>query len=83
MKGVSNRVGAAAKSVERIHQLYLFSRYAERRAKPGICDFTFGNPHETPPSGLVEAIRHHVRTSGKRSRPQAPHCTFCRATHPT
>ena len=36
------------------------SRYAERRAEPGICDFTFGNPHEMPLPGLVEAIRRHA-----------------------
>ena len=33
------------------------SRYGERRLVPGICDFTFGNPHEMPLEGIVTAIR--------------------------
>ena len=33
------------------------SRYAERRLESGICDFTFGNPHEMPLEGIVNAIR--------------------------
>ena len=33
------------------------SRYAERRFESGICDFTFGNPHEMPLEGIVNAIR--------------------------
>ena len=28
-----------------------------RREDPGICDFTFGNPHEFPLQGVVEAIQ--------------------------
>ena len=59
MQVVSNRIKAAANSNERIHQFYFLSRYAERRAEPGICDFTFGNPHEMPLPGFVEAIRRH------------------------
>ena len=60
MQVVSNRIKAAANSNERIHQFYFLSRYAERRAEPGICDFTFGNPHEMPLPGFVEAIRRHA-----------------------
>ena len=60
MEVVSNRIKAAAKNNERIHQFYFLSRYAERRAEPGICDFTFGNPHEMPLPGFVEAIRRHA-----------------------
>jgi aspartate aminotransferase len=60
MPAVSNRIMAAASSIERIHQFYLSSRYAERRAAPGICDFTFGNPHEMPLPPLVESIRRHA-----------------------
>ena len=60
MQVVSNRVKAAANCNERFHQFYFLSRYAERRAEPGICDFTFGNPHEMPLPDLVEAIRRHA-----------------------
>jgi aspartate aminotransferase len=60
MHTVSNRIKAAAICNDRIHQFYFLSRYAERRAAPGICDFTFGNPHEMPLGKLVEAIRRHA-----------------------
>ena len=60
MQTVSNRVKAAANSNGHLRQLYFFSRYAERRTDPGICDFTFGNPHEMPLPPLVEAIRRHA-----------------------
>ncbi|KLK91318.1 aminotransferase [Microvirga vignae] len=60
MQVVSNRVCAAVDSFEPIRQFYFDSRYAERRGAPDICDFTFGNPHEMPLPGLVEAIRYHV-----------------------
>jgi aspartate aminotransferase len=60
MQMVSNRVKAAANSNGHLRQLYFFSRYAERRGDPRICDFTFGNPHEMPLPPLVEAIRRHA-----------------------
>jgi hypothetical protein len=60
MEAVSNRIKAAARINERIHQFYFSSRYAERRTAAGVCDFTFGNPHEMPLPGLVEAIRCHA-----------------------
>jgi aspartate aminotransferase len=60
MQVVSHRVQAAAESFEPIRQFYFCSRYADRRGEPNICDFTFGNPHEMPLPGLVEAIRHHA-----------------------
>src|SRR5919112_4329684 len=60
MQIVSHHVQAAAESFEPIRQFYFCSRYADRRGEPDICDFTFGNPHEMPLPGLVEAIRHHA-----------------------
>ncbi len=42
---------------EVVRNFYFGSRYAERRFEPGICDFTFGNPHEMPLEGIVTAIR--------------------------
>lgn len=65
MQVVSNRVQAAADSFEPIRQFYFHSRYAERRGEPDICDFTFGNPHEMPLPGLVEAIRHRAAPHNK------------------
>ena len=43
-----------------IPAILLHSRYADRRRDPGICDLTFGNPHEMPLPGLVDAIRHRA-----------------------
>ena len=60
MQTVSNRVRAAAASFAPVEAFYFRSRYADRRSEPGISDFTFGNPHEMPLSGLVEAIRRHA-----------------------
>lgn len=60
MQVVSHRVRAAADSFEAIRNFYFHSRYAERRDQPDICDFTFGNPHEMPLPGLIEAIRRHA-----------------------
>src|SRR5690606_5548390 len=40
-----------------VRDFYLNSLYSEKRLEPGVCDFTFGNPHEMPLAGLVEAIR--------------------------
>jgi aspartate aminotransferase len=53
----SARIRAADAAFSAVKQFYGSSRYAERRLEPGICDFTFGNPHELPLPGLVAAIR--------------------------
>lgn len=42
---------------EVVKSFVLNSRYAERRLESGMCDFTFGNPHEMPLEGIVSAIR--------------------------
>jgi len=57
---VSRRVQAAVNSFEPIRHFYFHSRYAERRNAPDISDFTFGNPHEMPLPGLVEALQRHA-----------------------
>jgi aspartate aminotransferase len=54
---VSVRITAANATFAAVKELYLTSRYGERRGEPGISDFTFGNPHEMPLPGLVSAIR--------------------------
>jgi len=60
MQIVSHRVRAAAESFALVEHFYFQSRYAEMRERPGISDFTFGNPHEMPLGGLVEAIRNRA-----------------------
>jgi aspartate aminotransferase len=60
MQIASNRAQAAADCFEPIRQFYFHSRYADGRRNPDTCDFTFGNPHEMPLHGLVEAMQHHA-----------------------
>jgi len=54
---VSRRTLAASRAFDAVKHFAFQSRYGERRADPGIADFTFGNPHEMPLQGLVTAIR--------------------------
>jgi aspartate aminotransferase len=54
---VSGRIKAADAAFAAVKRFYFDSRYGERRLEPGICDFTFGNPHEMPLDGIVAAIR--------------------------
>jgi aspartate aminotransferase len=57
----SARIRAADAAFTAVKRFYSSSRYAERRSDPRISDFTFGNPHELPLPGLVEAIRERAR----------------------
>ena len=57
MSAVSTRMRAADAAFAAVRDFYLSSRYGERRLDPGICDFTFGNPHEMPLPGIVAALR--------------------------
>ncbi len=54
---ISSRIKAASDAFAPITEFYFASRYAERRHEPDISDFTFGNPHEMPLPGIVDAIR--------------------------
>ncbi len=53
----SSRIKAADAAAAALKHFYSSSAYGKRRYDPGICDFTFGNPHEFPMTGLVDAIR--------------------------
>lgn len=57
MLAISARMIATDAAFEGVKSFLFNSRYAERRLEPGICDFTFGNPHEMPLEGIVNAIR--------------------------
>jgi aspartate aminotransferase len=57
---LSSRIEAAAAAGAALKHFYSSSIYGSRRLEPGICDFTFGNPHELPLPGLVSAIREHA-----------------------
>jgi aspartate aminotransferase len=54
---LSSRVRAADQAFAAVRGFYVESRYADARFEPDVCDFTFGNPHEMPLPGLVNAIR--------------------------
>lgn len=54
---LSSRVQAADRAFAAVRDFYQQSRYADARLEPGVCDFTFGNPHEMPLQGLVSALR--------------------------
>lgn len=57
MSGISARTRAADAAFAAVKDFYLTSRYGARRGDPGICDLTFGNPHEMPLAGFVAALR--------------------------
>lgn len=61
MRVLSERGRAAAAEFATVHEFFLRSSYGERRAVEGACDFTFGNPHERPLAGLVEALERNLR----------------------
>jgi aspartate aminotransferase len=61
----SSRIRAADAAFAGVKQFYSTSRYAERRLDPAVCDFTFGNPHELPLPGLVDALRTHAQPHDK------------------
>jgi aspartate aminotransferase len=57
MSAISARITATDAAFEVVKKFVLSSRYAARKFEPGVCDFTFGNPHEMPIEGIVSAIR--------------------------
>lgn len=54
---VSQRARVADAAFARVGAFYFTSRYGEKRGDAAISDFTFGNPHEMPLQGLVDALR--------------------------
>jgi aspartate aminotransferase len=62
---MSSRIRSVDAAFAGVRAFYMSSRYGERRLEPGICDFTFGNPHEMPLQGLVSAIREHAQPHDK------------------
>src|SRR5690349_23320579 len=57
MSVVSKRAHLADAAFAPVRDFYVSTRYAQHRADPETCDFTFGNPHEMPLDGIVSAIR--------------------------
>lgn len=53
---VSRRALAADQTFAAVTDFYFHSRYGKRRGASDIADFTFGNPHEMPLQGIVDAL---------------------------
>jgi aspartate aminotransferase len=62
---VSHRISALQRSLRPLLDFLNTSEHARRINDPTICDFVFGNPHEMPLEGLVEAIRRHAIPENK------------------
>ena len=65
MSVLSSRARAAEAAFAAVKSFYFTSRYADRRLAPGVCDFTFGNPHEMPLGGIVSALRDKITPQDK------------------
>lgn len=61
MKVLSQRSQNAAADFAQVADFFLRSSYGEARNAAGACDFTFGNPHEMPLAGLVEALERNLQ----------------------
>ena len=62
---VSQRLTTLQESLRPLLHFLQDSEHARRIGDPRICDFVFGNPHEMPLDGLVEAIRRHAVPANK------------------
>ena len=61
MTVLSKRIRSANAEFATVRDFFLRSAYGERREDARACDFTFGNPHEMPLAGLVEALERNLR----------------------
>lgn len=52
-----NRISAIIEAARRPKAFLTESTWAQRSGESGIADFTFGNPHEMPLTGVVDALR--------------------------
>jgi len=55
----AQRAHAAAQSIRKVEEFFMAYRAAVEKT-PAIADFTFGNPHEMPLPGVVNAIKTHA-----------------------
>ena len=65
MDPVAQRITALRQRLRPLLEFLTSSRHAQRIGDPAIADFVFGNPHEMPLDGLVQAIRHHAVPENK------------------
>jgi aspartate aminotransferase len=58
---ISHRSETALNSLAPLLQFFTQSRWADRFGRPGVCDFTIGNPHDMPPPAFVETLQNALR----------------------
>ena len=59
MPTAASRAHAAARSIQRVETFFkAYSAAVEET--PAVADFTFGNPHEMPLPGVVNALKSHA-----------------------
>ncbi len=54
---ISERTNLVYQIVEPLQHFFFDSPWAKRFGEPGICDFTIGNPHDTPMTAFTEAMQ--------------------------
>lgn len=54
---ISERANLLYQIVEPLQQFFFESSWARRFGEPDTCDFTIGNPHDTPMTALTEAMQ--------------------------
>ena len=59
MQTASSRAKAAAQSIQKVESFFTAYKTAIK-ATPAVADFTFGNPHEMPLPGVVDAVKAHA-----------------------
>ena len=65
MTPVARRITTLQHQLGPLLEFLNHSEHSRRIGDPTIADFVFGNPHEMPLGGLVEAIRHHAVPQNK------------------
>ncbi|SEL66243.1 aminotransferase class I/II-fold pyridoxal phosphate-dependent enzyme [Halomonas daqiaonensis] len=61
MTVLSQRSRNASAEFALVEDFFLRSSSGEARSTAGACDFSFGNPHEMPLAGLVEALARNLQ----------------------
>ena len=62
---VSRRMAAVSEVVAPVWRFFTQSSWTKKVGDPAMCDFTFGNPHEMPLPGFVEALSRWIVPQNK------------------
>ena len=62
---VSNRIAAMSDTMASLLQFITNSTWAHHQVSSQTCDFVFGNPHEMPLTGYVEALQQAIAPQNK------------------